>query len=238
MPDGLSISIAQEHPIRLEVELTVAAGQTLALVGPSGAGKTTILRSIAGLHRPPRGCISSDGTVWLNRKEGIEVPPQLRRVGFVFQSYALFPHLSAARNVAEAMMEVDPIERRARAAQLLDQVHLSGFAERKPHQLSGGQQQRVALARALARDPRVLLLDEPFSAVDHPTKRSLHELLAEIRRSSTMPIILVSHNIEDVCEIADRVCFIRAGASEEIGATRVLLENPASKVGAWLNSLS
>ncbi|HQS68674.1 MAG: ABC transporter [Novosphingobium sp. 28-62-57] len=235
MAEGLSIHLHQDGPIALAVDFEVTAGETLALVGPSGAGKTTVLKAIAGLYQPAKGCIVCDGKVWLDRDLGTHVPAQARRVGLVFQSYALFPHKTALGNIAEAMLEYPRAEREARATALLERVHLEGLGARFPAELSGGQQQRVALARALARDPHVLLLDEPFSAVDQPTRRALHALLAEIRASSAMPIIFVSHDIEDAAHSADRICFLQNGVSVEQGATRAILDDPGSALARWLN---
>ena len=237
MAEGLSVSLNQERPIPLAVEIAVAPGETLALVGPSGAGKSTILRAIAGLHRPDRGRIVCDGETWLDRGCGIDLPARARRVGLVFQSYALFPHMTALGNVAEAMLDHPMGEREARAAALLERVHLEGLAHRLPAQLSGGQQQRVALARALARDPQVLLLDEPFSAVDQPTRRALHALLGEIRTSTAVPIVFVSHDVEDAARSADRICFLRNGASLEHGRTRDILGDPESEIAKWLGGI-
>lgn len=234
MADGLSISLHQDGPIALAVEIEVAPGETLALVGPSGAGKTTILRSIAGLYYPARGRIVCDGQTWLDRSCGIDLPARARRVGLVFQSYALFPHKTALGNVAEAMLDRSRPEREAHAGALLERVHLDGLGGRFPSELSGGQQQRVALARALARDPHALLLDEPFSAVDHPTRRALHALLAEIRASTAMPIIFVSHDVADAARSADRICYLRGGTSVEQGPTRLILDDPDSELARWL----
>lgn len=234
MVEGLSISLYQQESIALAVGIEVAPGETLALVGPSGAGKTTVLKAIAGLYRPKQGRIVSNGHVWLDRGCGIDLPPQGRRVGFVFQSYALFPHKTALGNIAEAMLDRPRSEREARAAELLERVHLDGLGERLPGELSGGQQQRVALARALAREPHALLLDEPFSAVDQPTRRALHALLAEIRASTTMPIIFVSHDVEDAGRSAGSICFLRGGESVEHGPTQAMLDDTGSRLARWL----
>ncbi len=234
MAEGLSVSLYQHGPIALAVEIEVAPGETLALVGPSGAGKTTILRSIAGLYQPARGRIACAGETWLDQSRGVAVPARARRVGLVFQSYALFPHKTALANVAEAMLDRPRAERKARATALIERVHLDGLGGRLPAELSGGQQQRVALARALARDPHVLLLDEPFSAVDQPTRRALHALLGEIRTSIAIPIIIVSHDVEDAARSADRICYLRGGASIEQGLTRMILDDPGSELAKWL----
>jgi molybdate transport system ATP-binding protein len=161
---GLAVSLRQSAPIPLAARFDCEGGELLALVGPSGSGKTTILRCIAGLNHPGAGAVSCAGEVWLDTAKRISLAPQRRSVGIVFQHYALFPHMSALKNVEAAMAHVGAGERAARARDLLQLVHLSGLEGRRPRELSGGQQQRVALARALARDPAVLLLDEPFSA--------------------------------------------------------------------------
>ncbi len=235
MADGLTVRIAQQGPIPLDVDLTVSEGETLALVGPSGAGKTTVLRAIAGLVGVIDGLVRCDGETWLDTAAGIALAARSRRVGLVFQSYALFPHLSAQANVAEALGHIPSGERAARAEALLVRVHLDGLGHRRPHQLSGGQQQRVALARALARDPKVLLLDEPLSAVDHPTRRALHALLAEIRRDVAIPIVLVTHDVDDAVRMADTICFIEGGKQRETGPARALLDDRASKLRLWLD---
>lgn len=234
MAEGLAITLRQDGPIPLDVEFKVAPGQTLALVGASGAGKTTVLRSIAGLYRPRQGRIVCNDRTWMDSGNAIDLPARARHAGFVFQSYALFPHLSAQANVMEAMLDCPRPEREKRAAELIERVHLDGLGDRLPSSLSGGQQQRVALARALARDPEVLLLDEPFSAVDHPTRRALHTLLAEIRASTPMPIVFVSHDVEDAARSADQVCFLQSGKGLDTGCTRDLLDDPTSHLARWL----
>ncbi|MBD3731054.1 MAG: ATP-binding cassette domain-containing protein [Sphingomonadales bacterium] len=236
MSDGLSLKLRQDGPIPLDVAIELAPGQTLAMVGESGAGKTTVMRSIAGLYRPLSGRIACGGEVWFDNARGIDLAPHRRSVGLVFQAYALFPHRTAAANVAEPMLHLPRSMRQAQAAELLAQVHLEGLGERFPHELSGGQQQRVALARALARDPAVLLLDEPFSAVDHPTRRALRTLLAELRSISTIPIVFVSHDVTDAVRIADQICLLRAGCTVEQGHPAQLLDRPDSKLAKWLGS--
>jgi molybdate transport system ATP-binding protein len=232
--EGIELVLRQPGPIELDFALTLGRGRILALVGPSGAGKTSILRCIAGLYRPAAGFIRCNGRAWFDSAAGLWVPPQSRRAGFVFQSYALFPHMTAAGNVREAMPGTPSADRQGQALALLAQVGLEGLATRRPAQLSGGQQQRVALARALARSPEVLLLDEPFSAVDHPTRRTLHGLLRTLREQTDVPVILVTHDIEDAARVADTLCFVRAGRAVETGPTRRLLDDPGGELRRWM----
>jgi molybdate transport system ATP-binding protein len=214
-------------PLSLDVEVSVRPGEILALVGRSGAGKSSLLRALAGLI-PATGHISVGPDSWLD--SGTSTPPHLRRVGYMFQSYALFPHRTALQNLLMAMPEPDD----ARARELLAAVHLEGLENRRPNQLSGGQQQRVALARALARSPRLLLLDEPFSAVDRPTRRALAGTIAELRASLRMPTILVSHDIEDVVTLADRIAVLDCGRIAQQGPTAEVVASPASAAVAEL----
>jgi molybdate transport system ATP-binding protein len=226
---SLSVRLTQEQPIPLSVELACASGEMLALVGPSGSGKTTTLRSIAGLYRPLQGRVSVNGETWFDSEAGLFVPPYRRKVGVVFQQYALFPHLTAIANVTAALDHFPRQERNERARGLLAMMHMGGLEERRPGELSGGQQQRVALARALARDPAVLLLDEPFSAVDRRTRRRLHAEIAELRRTVKIPIVLVTHDIDETLTLADRMCVLDSGEVLQIGAPREVVASPANQ---------
>jgi molybdate transport system ATP-binding protein len=226
--DSLQVELAQAGPIPLAVSLTCAAGEMLALVGPSGSGKTTVLRTIAGLYQPARGLVRCGGETWLDTASGVVVPAYRRRAGLVFQHYALFPHMTALANVVAAMGHRAAGERQAEARRLLDLVHLDGLAHRYPAELSGGQQQRVALARALAREPRVLLLDEPFSAVDRRVRRELHGELAAIRAAIRVPIVLVTHDLDEAAGLADRLAVIDRGEILQVGPPDEVIVNPAS----------
>lgn len=225
------MSLRQAGPIPLDVEFACRPGAVLAIFGPSGSGKTTVLRSIAGLYRPATARVAAGDAVWTDTTTGVFMPPHERRVGFVFQEYALFPHMTAAGNVAAALGHRPRPERRDRAEALLARVHLSGHASKHPHQMSGGERQRVALARALARDPHVLLLDEPFAAIDRRTRRELHAALDDIRRSLDIPVVLVTHDLEDVIRLSTEVLLLEQGRAVARGPIDTLLTQPDF---AWL----
>jgi molybdate transport system ATP-binding protein len=231
---GLSVTLRQSAPIPLDAAFDCRAGEVLALVGPSGSGKSTVLRCIAGLHRPRAGRVQGNGHVWFDRGAGIDLPAHARRVGFVFQSYALFPHMTALGNVMAALGHRAGPEREPRARELLALVHLAGLELRRPTALSGGQQQRVAVARALARDPDVLLLDEPFSAVDKVTRRKLYHELAELRRALRMPVVLVTHDLDEAALLADRLCILYRGRTLQTAPPTEVMVRPASVAVARL----
>jgi molybdate transport system ATP-binding protein len=213
-------------PIPLDVEFTCAPGEVLAIFGPSGSGKTTILRSIAGLTTPSHALVRSGTETWTDTGTDTRRPPHRRPVGFVFQEYALFPHLTALGNVMTALGHVERARRRYRAEALLALVHLSDRGSRQPHQLSGGERQRVALARALAREPAVLLLDEPFAAVDRGVRRRLQDEIDALRRTLDIPLILVTHDFEDVVRLATHVLVLERGRRHAYGAVTDLLSRP------------
>ncbi|SEO70843.1 ABC transporter ATP-binding protein [Aquisalimonas asiatica] len=225
---GLDVALRSRRGIPLDARFTVGPGELLALVGPSGSGKTTVLRTIAGLHRPQDGVIRCDGETWLQTASRVDLRPQQRRVGLVFQDYALFPHLTAEENLTLAMDEGSRAQRLRRARDLLVRVRLDGLGGRLPRDLSGGQQQRVAVARALARDPRVLLLDEPFSAVDMMTRERLQRELAVLRQTIDIPVVLVTHDLQEAAALADRICVLHEGASLQAGTPEALFRRPAS----------
>jgi molybdate transport system ATP-binding protein len=235
--EGLSVRLRQSAPIPLEAEFACAPGELLALVGPSGSGKSTLLRCVAGLHAAAEGLIRCGGETWFDAATGANRPVQARRVGFVFQSYALFPHLTALENVAAALGGLTFAERTARARELLARVHLDGLEERRPAALSGGQQQRVAVARALARDPAVLLLDEPFSAVDQVTRRKLQQELARLRAHLNIPMILVTHDLDEARMLADRMAILHRGRTLQAGVPDEVMTRPRSAAIARLVGL-
>jgi len=234
---GLTARVRQHAPISLDAELSCRAGEVLALVGPSGSGKTSLLRAVAGLLHPSEGFVTCDGETWLDSRRGLDLPARSRSVGFVFQSYALFPHMTALGNVLAALSHRPAAERRARAEALLEKVHLKGLEARRPAELSGGQQQRVAVARALARDPKVLLLDEPFSAVDRATRERLYVELAELRRELRMPVVLVTHDLDEASMLADRMCILHHGVTLQTAPPYELRARPRNAEVARLVGL-
>ena len=218
----LSVALGQTGPVPLDVAFTCRPGDVLAIFGPSGSGKTTILRSIAGLHTPADGHVRVGDDTWLDTAGGVNRPVHQRAVGFVFQEHALFPHLSARGNVEAALGHLPRAARRARADELLSLVHLTSGFDRRPRRLSGGERQRVAVARALADDPAVLLLDEPFSAVDRSLRRRLQDEVDEVRRALDIPIVLVTHDFDDVARLASHLLLLDGGRMVASGPIETL----------------
>jgi sulfate transport system ATP-binding protein len=207
-----------------DVTLSIRTGQLTALLGPSGGGKSTLLRIIAGLETPDAGTIEIHGT------EATHLPPQKRNVGFVFQHYAAFKHMSVAKNVAFGLeIRKRPKDEVAdRVKELLDLVHLGQFAHRLPAQLSGGQRQRMALARALAVEPSVLLLDEPFGALDAKVRKELRDWLRRLHDEVHVTTVFVTHDQEEALEVADEIVVINDGRIEQIGSPDQLYDEPAN----------
>jgi molybdate transport system ATP-binding protein len=203
-------------PRTLDVRLTLAPGELLAISGPSGAGKTTLLRLLAGLDRPDGGFIQAENSAWYSQERRQFLPPQQRPLGFVFQNYALFPNMTVRENLAFAAAGQSQPERIIN--DLLDALELTELADRRPALLSGGQQQRVALARALARRPRLLLLDEPLSALDLPTRLRLQQVLADVHRQFELTTILISHDPAEITRLADRVLELELGQVRRLGS--------------------
>lgn len=224
---ALAVRIEQSSPMPLQGAFECGPGEMMALVGPSGAGKTSMLRCLAGLMRPVSGVVTVGDAVWLDTDAGVCLPPQRRHVGLVFQNYALMPHLSALDNVALSLLHLPRSERQRRATQWLEHVRLSPQQQgRLPAALSGGQQQRVAVARALAREPSLLLLDEPFSAVDQMNRQGLYDLLADLRQNLRIPIVLVTHDLAEARHLADSLVVMDAGTVLQSGSPAHIYRSP------------
>ncbi len=215
-------------PALHDVSLEIRSGELIALLGPSGSGKTTLLRLIAGLEQP------TAGRIFFGEEDASEKSIRERNVGFVFQHYALFRHMTVADNIGfglkvrPAQTRPASAEIRKRATDLLDLVQLSGLEKRYPAQLSGGQRQRVALARALAIEPKVLLLDEPFGALDAQVRRDLRRWLREIHEATGHTTVFVTHDQEEALELADRVVVMSQGRIEQVGTADEVYDNPNS----------
>jgi molybdate transport system ATP-binding protein len=225
-------NIKQLQPIPLEVDFSCPAGKVLAVVGPSGGGKTTLLRMIAGLSQPQQGRISLGKQEWFNSKHNVALSPQQRHLGYVPQHFGLFPLLSALDNVLAGLNHLPKAQRRPQALAWLDKVGIGELSKRLPHQLSGGQKQRVAIARALAREPKVLLLDEPFSALDAQTRISLYDELFTLTAALTIPIVIVTHDIQEALLLADSMLLISEGKVLQQGAPAQIFNQPLNQLVA------
>jgi len=231
----MALRIDYTHPLRgydADVRLSVAQGETLALVGPSGAGKTTTLRVVAGLLRPQRGVVEVDTETWLDTERGIDRPAERRQVGYLFQEYALFPHLDVAANVRFGAPRGAPIDG------LLDRFRIGSLGRARVRELSGGERQRVALARALARRPATLLLDEPLSALDAHTKATVRGELHELLHELALPTIVVTHDFDDAAALADRIGVIVDGRVVQEGTVAELVAQPRDAFVASLTGAS
>jgi molybdate transport system ATP-binding protein len=210
VPDlAFQLAIARGE-FSLDVDETCPPGIT-CIIGPSGSGKSTLLAALAGLAAPDSGRVAVGDEVWLDHARGIEVPVHQRRLSYVFQGLALFPHMSALHNVEYGMHDVPRVEREERALGLLDRVGVKHLAKRRPRTFSGGEAQRVAIARALARSPRLVLLDEPFSALDRDLRAQLTSLVRDLAGELGVPIVHVTHSIAEVRLLADQVLRIEKG---------------------------
>lgn len=223
-----------EGPFQLDVALSVAAGEFVVLTGPSGAGKTTLLRLIAGLARPARGTVAMAGQIWSDTARGTSLPVRARPLGFVFQDYALFPNMTVAGQIAFALHDLPRRDRAERVARMLDLAGLSGLAAAFPAQLSGGQKQRLALVRALARRPKLLLLDEPLSALDPDTRARLQTELRRLHDHFGATTLMTSHDPAEAQRLADRVLRLDRGRLDAapappIPAPRACLKAPETR---------
>ena len=229
MTSRLEVAVRKSLPgFTLDVEWSAGDG-VAALFGPSGAGKTLTLQCLAGLVRPDAGRIVVDGQVLFDSVAGIDVAPQRRHVGYVFQGYALFPHLSVRDNVGFGLRERGRIERRRREDEVLARLGLEALAERRPRELSGGQRQRVALGRALATDPALLLLDEPLSALDLPLRHALRDDLREVLTGWGIAAVLVTHDLTEAYRLGDRIVVYEEGRVIQAAPRAELLWQPSSR---------
>lgn len=213
-----------------ELGLAFAAGdEIVVLFGPSGAGKSLTLQTVAGLVRPDRGTISLGGETLFDARLGLNVPPQRRRIGYVPQAYALFPHLTVTQNIAYGISSLPRPQRAQRVQEMIDLLGLHGLEERRPGQLSGGQQQRVALARALVFRPRLLLLDEPFAALDEAIRATLRQELLDVRRQLHMTTVLVTHDLKEAFALGDRIAVLDSGRILQQDARDEVYYRPLSR---------
>ena len=211
----------------LQMEFQAAAGVTV-LFGPSGAGKTLTLDSIAGFVRPDEGRIMLDDEILFDGATGIHLPPQARHCGYVFQNYALFPHMSLRENLEFAAERRPRLERHRKVNEMLDRFHLAEVAGRRPHELSGGQKQRCSIARALIGAPRVLLLDEPARGLDATLRAELYSVLRQVRAEFRTPILLVTHDLDECFEVGEEMLVLREGRLAQSGPPRKIVDHPAS----------
>ena len=207
------------------VSFDIHDNEFFTMLGPSGCGKTTLLRMIAGLETP------DSGNIRLHGKDILDLPPHKRRVNTVFQSYALFPHMTLEQNIAYGLENLGWAKdrRHARVAEMLDMVHMTPFARRKPDQLSGGQRQRIALARALAPQPEVLLLDEPLSALDLKLRQAMRDELRSLQRQTGITFVFVTHDQEEALDMSDRICVLGHGEVQHIGTPNEIYEDPENR---------
>jgi molybdate transport system ATP-binding protein len=209
------------------LDVSWCVGDEMAvLFGYSGSGKSMTMRMIAGLVQPDGGRVVLDGDILYDGDQKKSLPPQQRHLGFVGQNVALFPHLTVAKNIAYGLKDLSRMDRKERADEFIEAFHLEGLAKRLPREISGGQQQRVALARTLARRPKALLLDEPFSALDVPLKQQLWELIREVRQSLKIPTVVVTHDPLDARTAADRIIVYQKGRVLRSGVPAEILERP------------
>lgn len=221
---GLQAYYGTTHALK-DIDLDIEAGGMFAILGPSGSGKSTLLRVIAGFEQ------AAEGTLELDGKDLLALPANKREVGLMFQSYALFPHMSVAKNIAYGL-EAEKLSRgeiKTRVAEAIDMIGLGHLADRRPAQLSGGQRQRVALARSIVKRPKLLLLDEPLSALDRQLRVGMQSELKRLQRETGMTFVIVTHDQEEAMSLADSVALLRDGQIEQLGTPAELYEQPNSR---------
>lgn len=215
--------------IAVDLRIETARPSITVLFGASGSGKTTLLRALAGLDQPTSGTIRFGNETWADTEHAVNVPPQERRIGFLFQDYALFPHLNIARNIHFGLRHLPAGEAEQRGAELMRRFQLDGLAKRYPHQLSGGQKQRAALARTIAPQPRLLLLDEPLSALDAPTRESVRGDLSEMLRALQIPVVIVTHDRIEALALGDHLAVMDQGKILQHGPVEEVFRQPADQ---------
>ena len=211
----------------LDVEFSASAGVTI-LFGPSGAGKTLVLDSIAGFVRPDEGRILLDDDILFDAAAGVHLRPQARNCGYVFQNYALFPHMTLRQNLQFAAERRPRLERHRRVNEMLEKFRLTDAAGRRPHELSGGQRQRCSIARALIGEPKLLLLDEPAQGLDAPLRAELYDVLRQVRTDFKTPMLLVTHDLAECFELGEEMLILRDGKVVQSGAPRKVLDQPST----------
>lgn len=220
---------------QLQVSLRAEAGEPLALLGASGSGKSMALKCIAGIMRPDRGHVELDGKVLYDSASGVDLPPQIRRVGYLFQQYALFPNMTVAQNIEAGARDLGKEARKEQTRELIERFHLTGLERHRPDQLSGGQQQRTALARILASRPGAILLDEPFSALDSYLKWQMELELHDILSTFPGPVLWVSHDRGEVYRGCPKVCVMERGISSPVTDMKELMTDPGTVSAARLS---
>ncbi|MBI3894672.1 MAG: ABC transporter ATP-binding protein [Acidobacteria bacterium] len=221
----------------LDISLSCEAGVTV-LFGASGSGKTLTLDSLAGFLRPEQGRILLNNEILFDAESGLCQPPQRRGIGYVFQNYALFPHMTVGQNLAFGIARLPTLERHRKVHEMLELFGLTALATRKPHELSGGEKQRASIARALITEPRLLLLDEPVRGLDYPLRLDFYEVLRNIRQKYQIPILLVTHDVQEGFTLAERVAVYEAGRIVQIGAPDEICLRPRSTAVARLLGIS
>ena len=233
----LKAKVIKSFPgFNLDVELSLG-GELTVILGPSGSGKTMTLQCIAGLTTPTEGCIELGGNVLFDSSQRINLPTKKRRVGFVFQNYALFPHMTVTENIAYSIRRLPSEEARTKVSQLLDMMNIGALDKRYPRQLSAGQQQRVAIARALAPDPEILLLDEPFSALDSQLRERLELELLELAREYKGSMLLVTHDLAEGYRLGTKVAVYHGGRIAQCDTRQKVFSSPVSRTVARLTGV-
>ena len=224
---GLSVSLKKKvKGFTLDVKWEIE-DELAVLFGYSGSGKSLTLQMIAGLLRPDEGIVRSDSKTYFNSSAGIDTPPWVRSFGYVFQDLALFPHMTVFRNIIFGAPEIPKDKKVSRAKEMIEAFKLTGIEDRYPFEISGGQKQRAAFARALIRQPDVLLLDEPFSALDHPLRLEMRGFLREVRKRFNMPVILVTHDFDEAASLADKLIIYSHGKVVQAGSLQEVINQPA-----------